>query len=76
MEKAMRETNEWYMQTRVTGKDGNRWSSHIFVTANSFEDAVEKAVLKCEELNGRQDGHLYEASGVGHRMTVGGGCKW
>ena len=52
------------------------WASHIIITADSFEDAIEKAKVLCYEMNEKCDGHTYDVTGSGYRLTVGGGCKW
>lgn len=65
---------EWVMHYGVYASNGNRWSGHIIIKADTFDDAILKVTDYCEKQS--KNGNEYKATGTGYKLEYGCGCKW
>lgn len=65
---------EYIMHVVVHKMNGNSFTDHVLVKANSLDDAQIEAINKADALtNGQQ---RVVALGTGYELQTGGGCRW
>ena len=65
---------EYVMHVVVHKMNGNSFTDHVLVKANSLDDAKIEAINKAYALtNGQQ---MVEPLGTGYELQTGGGCRW
>lgn len=67
-------TKEYVMQVGVFKANGSKYSDHIIVKANCFNDAKIEAEHKALDLTNGQQRVI--SLGIGYELQVGGGCHW